>query len=686
MSASLLHLIRRGLQKPPHVVAARLLMEARRTVDRTLVDLGAKRISRGQLLAATGAASIQALWQRLAALPFVAARRMDSLEYEELCPGDRGRVVRAADKALAHRIDLFGSGEIELGAQIDWHRDDRCGHVWPATYALDLDYSNLDQPSDVKFPWELSRLQWLIPAGQAFALTGDERYAEGVREVLEQWMAANPCMHGVNWACTMEVALRILSWTWFFHVFRESHAWRDEQFRERFLCTLYAHGRYTDHYLEYSDINGNHCVADAAGLVFAGLFFGNTRQARRWHRRGWRLLVTELPRQVFEDGVDFEASTSYHRLVFELFLLPALYREACGERTPTAYRQRLLAMSRFTQAYTRDSGSIPLCGDNDDGRALPFGGQATNDHRYVPQQIAVAWDHQHAAGPQAPHPEAAWLHGADACRRFVRTPRRAADQASCAFTYGGFYVMRNATDHVFIDCGPVGVAGRGGHGHNDCLSFEAVLDGVPLITDCGSYVYTASPEARNRFRSTGSHNTPQVGSAEMNRFVSPRDLWHLHDDAQPELLQWLTGPEQDVFEGTHSGYARLQPAIMPVRQISLNHRSHALQICDRFESPVSIAAPISITIPLHLAQGVEPEVRAGGDVQLRCADRAFQLQWQGSAGWKLDVEDALVSPNYGIAHPARRLVWRIHATQLPELRVLIRPTETGPQAEGGSAC
>ncbi|HVW00922.1 MAG TPA: alginate lyase family protein [Planctomycetaceae bacterium] len=686
MSASLLHLIRRGLQKPPHVVAARLLMEARRTVDRTLADLGAKRISRTQLLTATGAESVGRLWQHLAGLPYVASHRVDPAEYEALCPGDQQRILNAAEKALARRIDLFGSGDIELGPQIDWHRDYRCGHTWPASYALDLDYSNLDQPSDVKFPWELSRLQWLMPAGQAYALTGDERFAEGTRAVLEEWIDANPCMYGVNWACTMEVALRILSWTWFFHIFHDSAAWRDEQFRERFLCTLYAHARFTDHYLEYSDINGNHCVADAAGLVFAGLFFGNTRQARRWHRRGWQLLMTELPRQVFEDGVDFEASIPYHRLVLELFLLPALYREARGEATPATYRERLLAMSRFTQAYTRADSSIPLWGDNDDGRALPFGGQATNDHRYVPQQIAVAWDDQHADTLQAAHPEAVWLHGPDACRRFLRSSRPDARRASAAFTFGGFYVMQNATDHVFIDCGPVGLAGRGGHGHNDCLSFEAVLDGVHLVTDCGSYVYTASPEARMRFRSTGSHNTPQINSAELNRFISPRDLWHLHDDAQPELLLWSTGPERDVFQGSHSGYTRLAPAIVPVRQIVLHHRLHVLEIHDRFECSTPLAAPVSISIPLHLAEAVEPEVRSDGEVWLRSAARDFVLKWQGTTDWKLSIEDALVSPTYGVARPTRRLVWRADANQLPELCVQIRPSESGMPAGGRAEC
>jgi hypothetical protein len=67
--------------------------------------------------------------------------------------------------------------------------------------------------SDVEVAWDLSRLQWLMPAGQAYLLTGEERYAEAVRAVLESWIDANPYAQTVNWSSTMEAALRILSWT-----------------------------------------------------------------------------------------------------------------------------------------------------------------------------------------------------------------------------------------------------------------------------------------------------------------------------------------------------------------------------------------------------------------------------------------------------------------------------------------
>ncbi len=80
----------------------------------------------------------------------------------------------------------------------------------------------------------------------------------------------------------MEVALRIISWTWFFHVFKKSHAWQDSFFQERFLTCLYLHADFTMRHIEYSDINGNHYTADAAGLVFAGLFFGTGAEAKLW--------------------------------------------------------------------------------------------------------------------------------------------------------------------------------------------------------------------------------------------------------------------------------------------------------------------------------------------------------------------------------------------------------------------
>ncbi len=539
---------RRALRKPPRVVARRLAHEALVEAERLRAP---RRAASLDLLRATGAGSIDALWERtVARAPFAHGAP------PELPSAERDRVLARADDAVARRVDLLGSGPVELGRPIDWLTDFKTGIAWPTGYAPRLDYADLGRPSDVKVPWELSRVQWLLPAGQAFLLTGDERYAAAVRDVLDEWIAANPYAWTVNWSVAMESALRILSWSWLLGALGGSESWSDAGFRARFLRTLWLHGDYVERHLERSDVNGNHFTADAAGLVFAGLLFEHAG----WADEGWNLLVEELPRQVHPDGVDAEASAAYHRLVFELFLLPALYREQLGLSVPAPYRERLVAMARFTAAILDPDGRAPLWGDADDARALPLGGQDVNDHTYVPALVGLG-------GPAS---EARWLlGGAD------DTPLP--PRASASFPDGGVYVLAGERDHVVIDCGPVGLHGRGGHGHNDCLSFEATLDGVKLVTDSGSYVYTASPEQRNRFRGTAAHNTPLVDGAEQNRI--PESLWLLEDDTRAGGAARRGAAVPRLALGLHP----LERARTRRPHVALDPTSHAL-VEDEFDA------------------------------------------------------------------------------------------------------
>ena len=646
----------RFLRKPPGLILQRLLTELNAQTDRFRAQRRARALDVHALLELTDASSLQQLWARLSDRAYaIRVQQIGDGDYQVACPGDGARIVSGAACALAHCVDLLGSGPVDLGSPIDWHTDFKTGYSWPPAFARSIDYTNLDRSSDVKVPWELSRLQWLIPAGQAYLLSGDERYASAVRAVLEDWMASNPYAHTVNWACTMEVAMRILSWTWFFHVFCRTHGWADEGFQARFLRTLFLHGEFTERYLELSDVNGNHFTADAAGMVFAGLFFGRGVAPRRWSEAGWQHLCQELPRQVFSDGVDFEASVAYHRLVLELFFLAARYREESGLAVPNRYRDHVIAMARFTQTYSRPDGSSPLVGDADDARGLPFGGQPIEDHRYVAGLVGLHWNVPELTraftGPRA---EIVWALGPRATASLAECRDRTSPIASTAFPDGGFYVMRNNRDHIFIDGGPVGQAGRGGHGHNDCLSFEAVLNGVHLVSDCGTYVYTASAQERNRFRSTAYHNTPQVDGEEINRFVQWDHLWTLHDDAVPLVRQWETGPERDVFVGTHTGYQRLPDPVTPVRTIILDHVQHALLISDEIEG----AGEHSVTVPLHLAPGVEAHREAPGRIVLSAGGKEFVLLWSPADHWMLDVDAARISPSYGIVVPSVSLAWR----------------------------
>jgi len=654
--------VTRILRKPPRLIAQRLLTELHGHADRYRAPRRARAFDTHRLLAATGAASLEELWNRLAGrLHAVPVRPLGPADYERLCPGDAARIFDAAEAAIAHRVNLLGTGGVDLGSPIEWHTDFKTGRRWAPAYMRDIDYTNLGSPSDVKVPWEISRLHWLIPVGQAYLLTNDERYAMAAREVLEDWIGANPYAHSVNWSCTMEAAMRIVSWTWLFHVFCHTKAWADPGFRVHFTRTLFLHGEFTDRYIERSDVNGNHFTADAAALVFAGLFFGKGEAPIRWAEQGWRMLCHELPRQVLPDGVDFEASIAYHRLVLELFFFAARYREACGLDVPDAYRDRVINMARYALAYSRPDGGSPLVGDADDARTLPFGGQALTDHRYLAGMVGTHWNVSDLMrGFSGPVDEVLWTLGPRAAATIISERGSSASVSSTAFRDGGAFVMRNDRDHVYIDCAPVGQGGRGGHGHNDCLSFEAMIDGCPVISDCGAYLYTASVEERNNFRSTAYHNTPQVDGEELNRFIRPDYLWTLCDDAKPEVREWQTATDRDRFVGTHTGYDRLGNGVRPVRTIELDHASHRLFVRDDIEG----TGIHEVTIPLHLAPGVGARIGQHGEVTLCRGNRLFRLRWSGSGDWTIEASEGRVSPSYGVAVACTRLVWRHHG-QLP---------------------
>ena len=187
----------------------------------------------------TSAESVDALWESLQRAPFfLSASDREGwahafrTRYPEACAA----VIAAADRILLHEFDLLGSGPVRLGAALPWHTDFKSGREWAVEYASGLHYSELDRPSDIKVPWELSRSQHFTTLGQAYWLTGDERYAQEFVAETSDWIAANPYAYGVNWACAMDVALRAVSWTWGFHYFADARCKVPNPIRKFFRC------------------------------------------------------------------------------------------------------------------------------------------------------------------------------------------------------------------------------------------------------------------------------------------------------------------------------------------------------------------------------------------------------------------------------------------------------------------
>ena len=661
MNDSIVVRVGRLLRRPPRQIARRVWDAAERRTRRPWTHIYPRLLSLRALLHAIQARDVNDAWSAIAAQPFFvrpADRAATSAAFLSAYPDAQAGILAAADAALRHQFDLLGSGPVSLGASLPWHTDFKTNRQWPVAYCTDIEYNELDRPSDVKVPWELSRCQHFTRLGQAYWLTGDDRYAREFVAETSDWIAANPYAYGVNWACAMDVALRAVSWIWGVYYMADAPACRDEKFRAALLRSLYLHGEFVATHLERADVNGNHYLCDGVGLVFLGSFFRRSRRARQWLAAGRDLVTREIFSQTTPDGVDFEQSTAYHRLVLEAFLTSYELLKRNGDDVPAACWSRLERMCEFVQAYTKPDGSTPLIGDADDGRVQMLGAQPVNDHRYLLSTAALIFarvDFKKTAGRC--WEETFWLTGADAPARFDAMPGDAPPLQSTAFPEGGVYVLRGAGTHVVVDCAEVGLNGRGGHGHNDILSFELFMDGCNIVTDCGAYLYTASREWRNKFRSTEFHNSVQVDGEEVNRFIGPDALWQLRYDAVPEGAMLTRGSSADTFQGAHSGYRRLVSPVTHRREIVVDRTTPCVVVRDRLDGE----GRHTLAWRFHL----DPQITAvveGRDLKLSSRSRDVWLRSDLPDTFTPALEPGWVSPSYGVKVPATVVVWKGTAT------------------------
>jgi len=501
-------------------------------------------------------------------------------------PGSFEQTIEDAGRICEHIFDLLGSGQAFLGESIDWHTDFKVNWTWKRRYHELVNYVEIDRPCDVKVPWELSRCQHFVTLGKAYFYTGDEIYAREFVAQVDDWIRSNPPKLGVNWVCTMDVAIRVINWIWGYYFFRGSSSLTDE-FLVNFFKNLLAHGRYIMDNLENKGgAVTNHYLSNLAGLVYLGVLFPEFKEAEKWRALGIRELIREMERQVYPDGVDYEGSISYHRLVTELFISATLLARlneqsntspseltGASNTFPDWYLERLEKMLDFVVYYIKPGGSAPQIGDSDDGRLhilSNYGNWDRLDHRYLLSSGAVLFnrsDFKTVAGKF--HEEALWLLGKDGLSRFDLLNPGISKPKSKAFLEGGFYIMRHEGLYMIVDCLPDNPQDPLGHRHNSRLSFELSAYGMDFVVDPGAYVYTSDPGWRNAFRSTAYHNTVRVNGQEQSEF-NPLNLFSLIGQAGTRINSWKNNGDYDFLDAEHNGYERLADPITHRRQIFFN--------------------------------------------------------------------------------------------------------------------
>ncbi len=562
-------------------------------------------------------------------------------------------ILSDAQDVLENRFETLGSGKMELGNKIRWQQDFKSGKEWPLTASSSLDILDIEHSSDVKVPWELSRFHQVWWLGKAYWLTHNERYAEKFRDLILDWIENNPPGKGVNWVVAMEAAIRSANWIAGFYFFCESPSLQAE-FWLKFLKGLYCHGCFIEGNIEYARQNGNHFLSDVVGLIFLGIFFQHTPFGDRWLRWGVRALADEMENQVYPDGVDYEKSTSYQRLVLELFYTPAILCMKNGIKMPGAFMERLEKMFEFVECYIRPDGSIPLMGDADDGRLFRFSmNDEINDHRHAVSVGAIMFersDFKQAA--RKFYQDALWLLGGEGFETYQRLKGDIPTIVSQSFPLGGFYVMKNEHVHVAIDAGDIGMRGLGGHGHNDVLSFELWAEGEPVIVDSGTYAYTFDAVARQELRGTRAHNTIMVDRNEIATFSG---LWRIEKDlTSPHVSRWQTSPQEDILEAEHHAYQSLMLPVLVRRRFTLDKPRLNLQISDTLEG---VGKHLAESF-LHFAPGILLSVEEGRRAIAKTKKARYSITADKG---EFSMSETWFSPSYGVRERKKTLCLTFNA-------------------------
>ena len=335
------------------------------------------------------------------------------------------------------------------------------------------------------------------------------------------------------------------------------------------------------------------------------------------------------------------------------------YQLDTHEIFPVWFWERLERAAEFTMHCTAPNGEIPQFGDNDSGRLfkiwpsiaistnagaiasyINFAGNARLPaSENYPDEIIV--DHGHLmliagelfgrddfTGVLCETPESVLVHSlltGETIHSFRAGQIPLAGQSLQTWAYPdfGLYILRTPRIYLAIRCGSIGQQGIGGHAHNDQLSFELHVDGVPLIIDPGTYLYTPSPPQRNLFRSTERHNTVFLPGVEQHRWEDgPRGIFCLKDKAAAVCEAWNIERGCVLFRGQLRGYGG--KPVDHLREIMVDPDRGVIEICDTLRgSDTSGIVSFSTPKPVVTADGPSLQL---GQVSLKSSCGAFELR------------------------------------------------------------
>lgn len=443
-------------------------------------------------------------------------------------PEDCNHIIRVADE-VCRNYYLF---DLKWDMERTWE---------PVVFEKEIDWEYMPG-DDPEFIFQFNRHRFFICLGQAYQLTGDEKYAVKFTELLMDWISRvkrTPQTEKTAWRI-LEVGIRGEYWTKAIRYFESSPALTD-QVVDAFYACLLEHAEYIVAMHSPYRYMSNWGVLENHGLFEIAVSVPDPELSKRYADIAIEHLEAEARMQIMRDGVQWEQSPMYHNEVLHCYEDVLILASRNGIEIPDTIKEAVRRMAYADLAWKKPDHHQFIMGDSDDTDIRDFISVAA----YLYKDPALKY-----GGLDRLDYESVWDLGIQAADEYARMEKRLPDFTSAALSDSGNYYLRSGWEEdanlLHFHCGTMGA----GHGHSDKLHVDLVIHGEDVLMDAGRYCYVAGP-SRYEFKNPDSHNTITVDD---RFFTVCKDSWECSKLCQPVKQQFVSVDGFEFVQGGHLGY------------------------------------------------------------------------------------------------------------------------------------